>query len=169
MDNIALTKIVAIVCIFVLLIESILMKYIRTEAIINASGKAVWKVLIDFNAYPEWNSFVHIIGRPGLGQMLEVTMYLEEDGKPQSFRPKVIQWEVNRGFTWKGGLFIPGIFDGEHFFELNMLDDDHVKFIHGENFSGILSGIIMRLIGKKAKLAYERMNSELKRRVEAMS
>ena len=34
------------------------MKEIQTEIEINASAEKVWRVLIDFAAYSEWNPFV---------------------------------------------------------------------------------------------------------------
>ena len=142
------------------------MKKIRTEVIIKATAKQVWEVLTDFDAYPEWNPFVHIKGTPGLGHTIENTMFLDESGKQQVFHPKIIKWEEAKGFSWLGHLFIPGIFDGEHFFELIQHDDDHVKLIHGENFKGILSGLLMKMVGSKTEAGFERMNAALKKRVE---
>ena len=142
------------------------MKNIRTEITIKTSIERAWQVLTVFDAYEDWNPFVHIKGKPGLGEKIENTMFMDEQGKPQVFRPTITRWEINKGFTWLGHLFIPGIFDGEHFFELEQIEGQHIKLIHGENFSGLLSGILMRLIGTKTKLGFERMNSALKNRLE---
>ncbi|RLD18626.1 MAG: SRPBCC domain-containing protein [Bacteroidetes bacterium] len=143
------------------------MKNLRTEIVINASDIAVWKVLTDFDAYREWNPFVHIEGRPALGESLVNTMYLDKNGKSQIFKPEIIRWDEYKGFSWLGSLFVPGLFDGEHYFELERLDDNQVKLIHGENFTGVLSWLIMKLIGEKTLAGFERMNTALKIRVEA--
>ena len=143
------------------------MKKIRTEVIIEGTCKEVWEELTDFDSYPEWNPFIHIKGSPGLGNTLENTMFLVAGGKPQVFRPKIIIWEEQKGFSWLGHLFVPGIFDGEHFFELVPHGNGYVRLIHGENFNGILSGLFMKLIGNKTMAAFIRMNAALKERVEA--
>ncbi len=41
------------------------MKVIHTEIEINAPAEAVWRVLTDFAAYPEWNPFVPPSGGRG--------------------------------------------------------------------------------------------------------
>ena len=51
------------------------MKEIRTEIQINASASAVWNVLTDFRAYPDWNPFmVYLKGKPAVGERIEVKM-----------------------------------------------------------------------------------------------
>jgi len=54
---------------------------------INASPEAVWAVLTDFEAYPDWNPALEIAGE-GEGNRLEVTMEYENT-RPMTFRPKV--------------------------------------------------------------------------------
>jgi len=36
----------------------IMAKQIKTSITINASKESVWKILMDFENYPEWNSFI---------------------------------------------------------------------------------------------------------------
>jgi uncharacterized protein YndB with AHSA1/START domain len=37
------------------------MRELRTEIEINASAEKVWRMLIDFDAYPLWNPFIRSI------------------------------------------------------------------------------------------------------------
>lgn len=140
---------------------NIMSKQIRTEIVINASAERVWQVLTDFNAYPSWNPFlVSIEGGTAVGGRLTNTM-LNGD-KKYVFRPTVTRSEPNRHFAWLGSLFFKGLFDGNHFFEIKQLSGSQVMLVHGENFSGILSGWLLKKIGADTRLSFIKMNEALK-------
>jgi hypothetical protein len=65
-----------------------------------------------------------------------------------------------------GKLGIKGVLDGEHYFQLKVIDSQKTELIHGENFSGILSGLLLKMIGEKTKNGFEAMNEALKIEVE---
>ena len=51
------------------------MKIIRTEITINASKETVWQVLMNFENYDNWNSFITSIkGEPIVSQVIEATI-----------------------------------------------------------------------------------------------
>ncbi|MBR9923238.1 MAG: SRPBCC domain-containing protein [Bacteroidetes bacterium] len=141
------------------------MKRIRTEVIINAPISKVWNCLMDFKSYPDWNPLVHINGEAKVGSRLKNHMFLEGQ-KEQVFKPKVLVVEKEKEFRWLGNLFVKGLFDGEHFFQLEKMGENQTKLIHGENFRGILVGLIMRMIGKETLAGFEAMNEALRKRVE---
>ncbi len=141
-------------------------KEIKTEIIINASRERIWKVLTDFEAYPQWNPFVvRIEGKPIIGTRLKNT--LQNGEKQFQFKPIVTSVEPGKSFAWLGSLFIKGLFDGHHSFELEDLGNSQVKFIHSEQFSGILSGFILKKIGADTKLNFIKFNEAIKKRAEA--
>lgn len=141
-------------------------KEIKTEIIINASREKIWKVLTDFEAYPQWNPFVvRIEGKPIIGTRLKNT--LQNGDKQFQFKPIVTSVEPGKSFAWLGSLFIKGLFDGHHSFELKDLGNSQVKFIHSEQFSGILSGFILKKIGADTKLNFVKFNEAIKKRAEA--
>lgn len=141
-------------------------KEIKTEIIINASRERIWKVLTDFEAYPQWNPFVvRIEGKPIIGTRLKNT--LQNGEKQFQFKPIVTSVEPGKSFAWLGSLFIKGLFDGHHSFELEDLGNSQVKFIHSEQFSGILSGFILKKIGADTKLNFIKFNKAIKKRAEA--
>ena len=46
---------------------------------------------------------------------------------------------------------MPGLFDGEHYFQLEPLADGRTRFVQGEHFSGLLCGLIMKMVGAETK------------------
>ncbi|NJO90032.1 MAG: SRPBCC domain-containing protein [Chloroflexia bacterium] len=142
------------------------MKQIKTEIIINASKEKVWTILTDFENYKNWNPFiVNSGGKAVVGSKLTNTMKLDE--KTQTFRPKVLKVDENKYFDWLGHLFFKGLFDGHHYFKIEELADNQVKLVQGENFSGILSGMILKSIGEKTMANFVKMNNALKELAEA--
>lgn len=65
---------------------------------------------------------------------------------------------------WLGRLWLPGIFDGEHIFEIEPVDADRVRFVQCEQFNGILVPFF-NLDGTRR--GFEAMNRALKERAEA--
>lgn len=143
------------------------MKTISTKIIIKAPAAQVWATLTNFSAYAEWNPFIKSIrGQAKEDSSLEVNIQLP-DQKPMTFRPQVLRAEVDREFRWRGKTFIKGVFDGEHYFILKPISSEETEFEHGEHFSGVLSGLLMRMIGEGTERGFKAMNQALKERVEA--
>jgi hypothetical protein len=141
------------------------MKSLQTEIIINASAEKVWNTLIDFEKYAEWNPFILAIeGKPIVGTRLRAV--LKNGNSTSVFKPQVLIAEKNSAFEWLGSLPIPGLFNGQHQFKIERITDNQVKFIHGEQFSGLLAGLIMKQIGDATREGFISMNKALKARVE---
>jgi hypothetical protein len=143
------------------------MRHLQTDITIAASPAQVWATLTQFDQYAEWNPFIQKIAGPvGPGKKISVELHLAGQ-KPQVFQPRVTVHEPGRELRWLGHLFIPGLFDGEHYFQLEALPGGGTRFIHGEHFRGLLAGLILRLIGRQTQEGFQRMNKALKARVEA--
>jgi len=141
------------------------MKQIETAIEIKASKEAIWTVLMNFEDYPTWNPFIKSIkGKAEKGKQIEVNIQLE-GMKLQTFTPEVLVFDVNKEFRWKGKLGIKGIFDGEHYFILETIDNQTTKFIHGEKFTGILSGIIYKMISEKTEKGFKAMNRAIQEKL----
>lgn len=140
-------------------------KSLQTEIIINAPAEKVWNVLMDFEKYPEWNPFIlSITGQAVVGNQIKAV--LKNGNGTSVFKPKVLVADKNKAFEWLGSLPIPGIFNGQHHFKIERISDSQVKFIHGEQFSGLLAGLIMKQIGEATQQGFIAMNKALKERVE---
>ncbi|MGH3033145.1 MAG: SRPBCC family protein, partial [Gaiellaceae bacterium] len=85
---------------------------------IAAPPERIWEILTDFASYPDWNPFIRrISGEPTVGSRLEVRIE-PPDSRGMTFKPTVIKAEPTRELAWLGRLLLPGVFDGEHHFEL---------------------------------------------------
>lgn len=141
------------------------MRRIETAIDIAAPPVAVWRVLVDFASYPEWNPFVRRIeGEARVGARLRVT--IQPPGrKPMTFRPTVRAAEPGRELRWVGRVLIPGLFDGEHAFVLEP-SGAGCRLRHEEHFTGLLAGAFPGMLADTAK-GFEALNAALARRVES--
>jgi hypothetical protein len=139
---------------------------IRTSTEIAAPPGAVWEVLTDFDAYPEWNPFVRsIAGTLAEGERLEVSLGASGK-KPMGFAPVVTSLVPGEEFAWLGHLGVKGVFDGHHHFQLSA-SETGTRLEHFEQFSGALSPILLAAIGATTARGFDEMNQALKERVEA--
>lgn len=141
-------------------------KELRTEIEINAKPDRVWKVLTAFDTFPIWNPFVkEIQGKPVEGEKLRI--FIQPSGaKGMKFTPTVLKAEPGRELRWLGRLFIPGLFDGEHYFLIEPIDENKVRFVHGENFSGLLVGMFAKSLDTDTLRGFKEMNAAVKKRAE---
>jgi len=65
-----------------------------------------------------------------------------------------------------GKLGISGIFNGEHIFTLQSTNQDSTRFIHREEFRGVLIPLIMPFIARDTLRGFNDMNAALKRLVK---
>jgi hypothetical protein len=143
-----------------------LKKIIETEIEINATPERVWKVLTAFDTFPIWNPFVkEIQGKPIEGEKLRI--FIQPSGaKGMKFTPTVLKAEPGRELRWLGRLLIRGLFDGEHYFLIEPIEENKVRFVHGENFSGILVGMFAKRLDADTLRGFKEMNAAVKKRAE---
>jgi hypothetical protein len=141
-------------------------KELRTRIEIEAPAERVWQVLTDFAAYPEWNPFMRRAkGGPEVEERLVVRMQ-PSGTRGFAFRPTVVETKPNRRLRWLGHLIVPGLFDGEHIFEIEELDRDPVLFVHREVFRGLLAPLLARSLNRDTPRGFEEMNRALRDRAE---
>lgn len=137
-------------------------KEIKTQITIEATPDRVWEVLTDFEKYSGWNPFIKSIqGKVQTGE--KIIVRLEPPGaKGMTFKPKVLVFETNNQFKWIGHLFFPGLFDGEHRFELIDNGDGTTTFIQAEKFKGILVRMLSKMLDGSTLNGFKAMNERLK-------
>jgi hypothetical protein len=132
---------------------------------IDASPEAVWRELADTRSYAEWNPFVRRLdGELQEGARLEVEI-TPPGGRAMTFKPKVLAAEPGRELRWLGHLLLPGLFDGEHRFEIEPLEGGRSRLTQSERFSGLLVRPLGGGLGKTER-GFEAMNLALKARAE---
>jgi hypothetical protein len=143
------------------------MREIRTETLIDAPAERVWLVLTDFAVYPEWNPFIRRArGEAKVGSRLEVEIH-PPDSRPMTFRPRVLVADPGRELRWLGNLWVQGLFDGEHAFTIETLDEARVRFVQDERFGGLLVPLLWKTMERATRRGFEEMNRALKQRAES--
>lgn len=141
------------------------MRHIQTEITINAPCDIIWEVLMDFEKYSSWNPFIQSIsGEPQVGSTLKVEIHPPE-AKSMVFKPKVLNVVPQSEFRWLGKGPLPGLFDGEHLFKLESIEETKTRFIHEEEFTGVLVGLSKKLLDK-TEVGFSHMNEALKEECE---
>ncbi|MCF2972057.1 SRPBCC domain-containing protein [Synechococcus sp. Nb3U1] len=142
------------------------MKEISTSIDINASVQKVWQILMDFSAYEQWNPFIRSIeGQAREGSQLQVQIQ-PPGGQRMAFKPTVVAVLPEREFGWLGHFILPGLFDGEHRFQLETLGEHRVRLTHSERFSGLLLPLLSKSLDTTVRQGFEAMNQALKSRAE---
>lgn len=140
-------------------------KELHTEIEIAASPERVWRELTNFASYGEWNPLVPAAsGELQEGQPLRVT--LKAGKRVMTIKPRLVRVVPNRELAWRGSLPVPGMFTGEHTFEITSLGEGRVRFHHWEKFSGILVPLLSRMLDGDTRRGFEAMNQALKARAE---
>lgn len=135
---------------------------IKTEIIINASVERIWNKLITFDQYNNWNPFIlNIKGNAIVGNKIKVQIKSQQS-KSMIFTPIIKSIQPFKVLSWLGHLYIPGLFDGYHKFELIDNKDGSVLFIHSETFRGILVPLFKTQLKNDTKSGFEAMNKQLK-------
>ena len=138
---------------------------IRTEIEIAADAERVWDVLTDFVAYPDWHPSMTILGAAEVGGKLRV--HVDAPGLPaMTLRPRVLRAVRPREFAWLGSLPVPGIFNGEHIFEIEPISARRSRFVQRELFTGVLAGAVLARIGLSTRQSFEAGNKALRARAE---
>ena len=143
------------------------MRTLATDIVIEASAERVWRVLTDFDRYPEWNPFlVSCAGELSVGARLQVRAS-PSGSSGRTFYPTVTKVDRGREFRWLGRLLVPGLLDGEHIFSIERLADDRVRFVHNENFRGLVLPLHGMFRYSNTRRGFEEMNQSLKEEAES--
>src|SRR5690606_40996364 len=93
-------------------------KEIKTEIVIHSSPEKIWKILTDFENYPNWNPFItYINGNVEKGNKIVVNIN-PPNGSKMVFKPTILTIIENKELVWQGKVLFKGLFDGTHKFEL---------------------------------------------------
>jgi hypothetical protein len=138
---------------------------IRSETTIEGTAEEVWGVLSDFGSYSEWNpGMQQVLGEAKAGTRLHVRFQLN-GGRVMTMKPTVLVAEPGRELRWLGRLLMPGIFDGEHRFEIQETEPGRVRFVQGERFKGLLVPFLRKLIEVDTATTFTKVNDALAARV----
>jgi hypothetical protein len=164
----------AIIAVSILLVGGLIStasfnRSIETSIVIERGPDRVWAAITEINQYVNWSPFIKSIeGELKIGEQLEV-LIMPEGESGMNFTPEVLVADTNRELRWIGKLGVHGVFDGEHYFILEKLDDNRTRLHHGEEFSGLLAPVIWSLIEGSTLKGFTDHNQSLKMLVENKS
>jgi len=141
-------------------------KTIATSIDIKAAPDLVWKALVDFESYPEWNPFIRKVwGVPEPGTRIRFIFEL-----PRGFRMKasasILSADPCRELRWAGRLPLRGVIRAEHYHVLTPLGNGGTRLDHGEHFSGLLVPLLWPMLRGKGRRVYLDFNEAIRKRVE---
>lgn len=141
-------------------------KTLTTEIEIDAPRARVWHILTDLAAFPEWNPFIiTAVRRIETGDRLMLRMQ-NVGGRARTLRPAVIEVCAGERLRWRGRLWVPGLLDVEHTFELAGRPGEGTLLVQREDFRGALVALVARTLDRGTLPAFAAMNEALKRRAE---
>lgn len=137
-----------------------------SHIIIDATPEQVWKVLTDFESYPEWAVlFTKLEGDFRDGGAVEVTFMQDPDKNDKSNKYehiiKVIDGEL---FSWSDP-FMAGMVD-YHVYKIEPYGNGQTKFIQTDDCKGGFSWLLSGQVDKFHEKYYPRYNRALKTEVE---
>ena len=153
------------------------MRQVEAFEEIDAPPDVVWKVLLEFDSYPEWNP----LGRSIEGVSLEDEQFSVRLAPPEphgvAFRPEVLVAEENRRLAWRCRLLVPFAFDAYHEFRLEPIDEGErssskpgsrgggrTRLLQRETFRGAL---VPTLLDEECvERGFRRMNAAVRERAE---
>lgn len=138
---------------------------LRSEVQINAPVPHVYRILSDFERYPEWNPFVTRVRGPlTVGQQLAVELSLPE-GSSYDLAVQLTQVRENAEIRWRARYGAAWLLSLDHFFQLSELPGGKTRAVQGQDFSGFLLRFAARSLTLSARGCVY-LNQALKKRAE---
>ena len=140
------------------------MPHFESTALINARPEAIWAILTDASAYPEWDSgVVRLEGRIKPQEKIKV---VSEVNPKRAFPVKVTEFAPAERMVWTGGMPL-GLFKGQRTFTLTP-EDGATRFTMREEFTGPMTPLIWRSM-PDMQPSFEKFAGGLKARAERAS
>lgn len=146
---------------------------IHTELEINAPAEEVWKVLVDFPQYGEWNPVITSIdGAPYVGEKISFKIRAAPGVEIPIVACEILVANAAQGeLRWRGPAIpvLDQVIAGEHYFIVQSAGEGKSRFVHGENFTGLLAAPLEPLLQQRLTDSYSEMNRALRARCEGRS
>jgi hypothetical protein len=140
-----------------------------SEISVHAPPEAVWRILVDLDAYAGWNPFiVEASGPVRAGGRLRLRMQ-PVGGRATTLRPRVVEVAAGRRLRWRGRLGPPGVLDAVHTFTLTPGPGATTRLRQDEVFSGLLLPVVRGALRRGTLPAFHLMDEAVKRRAEHRS
>ena len=136
---------------------------VRIEAEMQANPEEVWEMLLEFDAYPDWNPYIRSIdGVAEKGKRLHIVI----DGKEKTydFKAKVLELVPQHAFAWGGSALF--FFKARHYFEIIPMENGQLRFIQGESWGGLFGKSYGKKVYEEAAVNFEKMNKVMAEKLQ---
>jgi hypothetical protein len=146
---------------------------IYSEAVtINATIEQVWQVLLDLDAYPQWNPFTWCIGTPEapdrslrMGTPVDLHVRFARRGERlQQERVALLEPPFRLG--WGMTLGAPWLLKALREQRLETVDAQVCRYQTWDAFAGVLAPVVVGLFGKDIQDGFNAVAWALKREAE---
>ncbi|HET7736921.1 MAG TPA: SRPBCC domain-containing protein [Nocardioidaceae bacterium] len=133
---------------------------------VSASAEDVWRVLLDFDQWAEWNPSVpSISGGATKGSTLKLTLAMP--GRPSAkVKATITELDPGRRLHWHGNVAGDGFFRGTRKFDLEPQPDGTTLVTHVEDVGGAFFPVFKLLMGSAIQKHHDNLNEALKARAE---
>lgn len=140
--------------------------------VIDAPQHRVWNVLLDFQAYPQWNSFTSDV-QTELKQDSPVVLqvHLPKRGKRVQHEfiravqpPHTLAW----GTTWGTKMGATFLLQALRTQSIEPINAAQCRYRSTDKLSGILTPLVKWIYGESIRCGFNTMAHELKQRAEAL-
>ena len=128
---------------------------------IPVPAPVVWQVVSELEGWADWNPlYVKAEGTLRIGTQLTLTQALE--GRPTALlQPTIVDWVPDNQILWRltqnGGLI-----QRLRYIEIDKLTEEACIFSNGEDWSGLLAGLVPADVRKALRRGYEAMGEAVR-------
>lgn len=127
----------------------------RAAIEIDASPERVWAVLVDLDAYPEWNPFTtRVTSTLRLGAPVDMVVRMEKLGISVRQRERVMELEEGRRICW-GTRMLWGAIDARRCQRLEPLSDARTRYVTEDEIEGPLGFLVFAVFGPSIQAGFE--------------
>lgn len=138
---------------------------VQAEITIDAPLKHVWSILIDFERYHEWNTFVPSMQSSiQVGELLTMQVKMREGRMVKSVETitaiepeRLLAWKT-RAPTW--------LLQGERFQLIRQIDANRTYYWTRESFTGIIAPLLKIMYAQDLHRGFNTVAQDLKARAE---
>lgn len=139
---------------------------VAARAEIAAAPEIVWRALVDFERYAEWNRFTPRV-ETDLAIGSPITLHVEMPGKSRMVRTEWINLvEPGETLCWGMHMGHPGLLCANRWQVLRPLDNGHTEYLTEDKMSGLLTPLVMALYGRAMQQGFQLVADGLKHWIE---
>ena len=126
---------------------------------VAAPPQVVWQVVSNLEGWPGWNPlYVKADGVLRIGTQLTITQTLK--GLPDTvIQPTIVDWVPDNQILWR---LSGGLLQRLRYIEIDKLSDEGCIFSNGEDWSGLLAGLIPVELRKALRRGYEALGEAVR-------